>query len=585
MPIPICGNLRQSADDPGISKGLDAAPNLAHITGVSPASSAVGSSPLPPANIPNDMNSRPLLACFASATFLVVSLLAGRMARAEVPDEGEKQKLIKITMAGGALGCNAARQLAAKYPNVAIDAIETGYRATLQNHIRGQFIEAAASIPGDAPLAFLRSHLAPTNGDFAAILAGKALFARGQLDCIPAMIDRWRKIQTGLPTDDVDAWSATGELISFLVRTGDIRAFESIEEEMQGAPVDVRLAILQAFLPATKNASCWPIGRSIHVSSDIKRPPDGEAGVILERLIMSALADTTRRFAMKGRYGEVSYEDPRICDLAALVLSQLWPERYTFRWVADAAECDSQILPIRIRWRKENGLPPLPPSTPIAIVPVKETDVAPLLDQFVVAPDDGARATLTTRIQETFGLRALPAVRSRLEDPKNEVFRPLIIHLASTVREVRFKPQAAGLADSIFTSLKGQALTGVRLRQLAAQLPSILPKDVRALTLLVERAADGTGFVMTIDCVPGKLPTQYGWEHEEAVRCGRQNLLGSFTYTRIDGQTYQNLETVFEKALQSGVDAPVTACIRIERSRLGSPSNPGGFNFNIGYQF
>jgi hypothetical protein len=79
------------------------------------------------------------------------------------------------------------------------------------------------------------------------------------------------------------------------------------------------------------------------VDADIANLPEGAGGAAIERLLLAALDDTEQRLGMKGTYNEASYEDPRICDMAALVLSMRWPGKYAFNWSPSAAERDAQI--------------------------------------------------------------------------------------------------------------------------------------------------------------------------------------------------------------------------------------------------
>jgi hypothetical protein len=77
-------------------------------------------------------------------------------------------------------------------------------------------------------------------------------------------------------------------------------------------------------------------------------------------MLVSALDDTDRRHGLKWDFNEVSTDNPRICDVAALVLSTRWPEKYRFQWVKNPTEADAQIAKIRGKWRAENGVAPEP---------------------------------------------------------------------------------------------------------------------------------------------------------------------------------------------------------------------------------
>jgi hypothetical protein len=84
--------------------------------------------------------------------------------------------------------------------------------------------------------------------------------------------------------------------------------------------------------------------------------PAGAAGAAIERLLVASLDDRERRLSMNGTYDEAIFTDPRVCDMAALTLSKRWPEKYTFHWSADAADCDAQIDKIRAKWIRESSV-------------------------------------------------------------------------------------------------------------------------------------------------------------------------------------------------------------------------------------
>ncbi len=91
------------------------------------------------------------------------------------------------------------------------------------------------------------------------------------------------------------------------------------------------------------------------VGLKIKDLPGKRAAAAIERLLRAALDDKGQRVGLKGTYDDVSYSDPRVCDMAALVFSQRWPVKYQFHWSENITERDSQIEVIRSTWRQENS--------------------------------------------------------------------------------------------------------------------------------------------------------------------------------------------------------------------------------------
>jgi hypothetical protein len=270
---------------------------------------------------------------------------------AENQKKGEKQVLIDATAPGGEPGLAPARKLVEKYPDAALKTIAAAVRATHEDGLRSEYIDAVGGLPGDATIAFLKSKLGPANGLYTQVAAAKALKVRGEPDAVPAMIEAWHAVLPRLPANESDAYGQVGALITFLAASGSTAAIDALREEMPKTPVDVRLAVVQVFLPFG-NYSESGAGVSVNTDeADLPRIPGGKAGAAVESLLVSALDDKGRRVGMQGTYNDASYKDPRVCDMAALVLSKRWPDKYQFHWAANAADCDTQIAKLRDRWR------------------------------------------------------------------------------------------------------------------------------------------------------------------------------------------------------------------------------------------
>jgi len=282
----------------------------------------------------------------------------------EAQSKGEKQVLVETTAAGGQAGLTAARKLAEKYPDAAIDAIEAAILATKEQGYRGEFVEVAGNLPGNMPLVFLRSKLAPGNGLYCQVYAARALFARREPGAVPAMIEAWRSAQPRFPADESDVYSEIGPVIAFLAGSGNPEAIDALRSDMGKTPVDVRLAIVKAFAPwSTIGGGSWT-GKSVDIMQlppGLEMQPEENADVAIEHLLVAALDDNGRRAHMKGLFNHLHYEDPRICDFAAAILAIRSPKKYGFRWSSNAAECDAQIAVLRDQWRAKNSPSSQPP--------------------------------------------------------------------------------------------------------------------------------------------------------------------------------------------------------------------------------
>jgi hypothetical protein len=266
----------------------------------------------------------------------------------------ERQALIAQASSGGTRGLPAARTLIAKYPDAAVEAVRQAVAATSDAGLRGEYVRLAGIIPGDAVVPFLQRQVLPDAGLFSQVQAAVALLVRGRSDWLAPLLDAWRDHQQlGTTTSELDAQA---QLIAFLAGSGDADAVDALGR-IEEAPVDVRLAVVEAFLPPAAQAKSRS-GKGPSVSM-MSRPgaatlPGGAAGVAIDRLLSAALDDRSQRIGVSAKFDDLSYEDPRVCDMAAFVFATRWPDRFRFTWPATLVERDAQIEVIR-RARQEGA--------------------------------------------------------------------------------------------------------------------------------------------------------------------------------------------------------------------------------------
>jgi hypothetical protein len=268
---------------------------------------------------------------------------------AEVQSKGEKQVLLEQAAAGGQSATEAVRKLVEKYPEAATGAIRAALPVASNSLVRGELVSLAAGLEGDEALEFLRSMLAAGVEVPSQVAAAEILFERGHPEAVPAMISVWRNIQPRLPNNENDAWDEVGGVIEFLAKSEDPAAIDALAADLRRTPVDVRLAAVMVYLPWPRAAGQSSEGKGVSARGDIKDLPGGSAGSAIERLLIAALDDKDQRLNLRGDYDEVSYKDPRICDMAALVLAKRWPEKYPFTWSATDMERDAQIALMKSR--------------------------------------------------------------------------------------------------------------------------------------------------------------------------------------------------------------------------------------------
>jgi hypothetical protein len=263
----------------------------------------------------------------------------------------ERDILVKQVSGGGTAGLAPARQLIKRFPEDASEAIKAGALATADLTLRNSYVELAATIPGDAPLPFLKSLLAPGTPLTSQISAASALLARNQPDWEPVLIDAWRNMHANIPATR-ETQNNVPRLIQLLAKSGSVVAIDALARSSQAA-VDTRMAIVQVFLPPEmSNGSASARDGSgpnlvMAVRGEMPHLPDGPAGVAIERLLGTALADNAQRVGYSRTVNGVAFKDPRVSDIAAMVFASRWPDKFKFRWSENVAQRDAQIEAIR----------------------------------------------------------------------------------------------------------------------------------------------------------------------------------------------------------------------------------------------
>jgi hypothetical protein len=289
---------------------------------------------------------------------------------------------------------------------------------------------------------------------------------------------------------------------------------------------------------------------------------------------VSALDDTEPRTGMSGSWDNTPYADPRICDMAALVLSKLWPQKYVFHWSLLWGDCDPQLIGLKNLWRKEHGLPllSLPPAP--AIPEADETKLNPHLEKLANASDTAMSGAEIAAVENEFGLSAIPAVRHRLEKVQAtatgaNALQELARRLGNHVREVRTERDLDAKTQQELDEFTGTSLTAESLQKLLIFLSKNLPVGTTGFTFNAERPGNDTGFLVNLAWIPGNAaPGASGWSTSESVILGDKNIHGSSgSRSNENAQTpdgYQDLRKSVAQALASQPDVAIAIHFRAE---------------------
>jgi hypothetical protein len=289
----------------------------------------------------------------------------------EFQEKGERRMLREAVEAGDRNSPQQARLLVEKYPALALEAINQGLRNAEDWWVHSELVTAVAWLEGEDPIPLLLS--VADSGPYLSsrVAAAVALHRRGRPEGVAAMVQEW--LEPG--RTDPDEFYPQAELVEFLATCGSLEAVQALGKDLHERPVDVRYEVISAL----RSDDC----------ADAAQIPDSgcespQVAAEVEELLIRALDDTEEYTIVLG-WGDVSFYDPRLCDLAGYALSLRWPERYEFDPESSLVELDRQLVELKNVWREARGLAPLP--LPEALRVLDEASHANTVQKVVVAPD------------------------------------------------------------------------------------------------------------------------------------------------------------------------------------------------------
>ena len=481
-----------------------------------------------------------------------------------VQEIGVKQTLINGTEAGDRNSLPQAAKLRERFPEVALASIIRGARNAKEPWPRSQLVMQAAEIEGDAPVAFLCEEMSNAPTLYTRICAATKLQLRADPAAAPAMIAEWKK--HGRRATDPDDWADNPEpLIPFLAGCGKPEAIAAITRDFQALGVERRVEIIDKLRPH-------------HVFGYVP-PPPGEKREIapgvraaVGDLMLLALLDTEVRDGYSGTWGDRSFHDPRVCDMAALVMVERRPDEFTFDIEAERRERDRQRFAIVNDLRTRRDLPPLgiPQARKVGRIGAQKT--APALEAIVRAADAEARSEALAEY-EALGLGALPALTEHLaKSSPEDGLESLAKRLANTVAEIEVSKDGAepdAALSKQLESLNGKPITAKGFVKLLLSTAAALPPGAAGVRFKMVRHGDGAGFEMAVE-----LPTeriyqagiQKGWRADSGIFVGNRSLPGS---GGIFSRDYGLTEKAHEKLLKGLTEALDSAPDRPVRIRAG----------------
>jgi hypothetical protein len=476
----------------------------------------------------------------------------------EIQNKGEKHVLIEGVEAGKSYYSEQqAARLVKKYPDVALSAIVKGMAKADEDRLKQSFVDIAGNIKGAQAVAFMRQQLkAPALQ--VRLAAARGLHRQGVQDGIQPMIEEWQRI----PAENEHDFSVD-ELIEFLAKSGQLDGVKALGKDLLNRTPNLQRQVIES-VGAVEQGNKYPATLAVVSARD--------------DLLVQELSNTERVWGMMGNWSGKSVHDPRLCDLAAHHLSELWrsPDRFDFHTPLQTRE--RYRVDLMNIWRERQGLPllPLPPRSRVKRLP--DALVKPKLEALLAASSDADRQQALKAI-EHLGLPALPAARELLagmkpEHAAHDHLRKFVAGMAGIVNEVGLsngsaQPDKKTLA--ILQVMKGHPLDVTALARFAMAVTKPLPPGVAGVILLIEREGDDSGVNVTVSLSKGE-PQSDSFSFGESVRVGQQSLLGagggfSWDHYGSGAEHWDDFKKALQKAFDLGPDKTVTARFRIERQK------------------
>jgi hypothetical protein len=520
---------------------------------------------------------------------------------AELQKKGEKRLLIEATERGDKASYEQAKLLVSRYPDAALPAIVAGVEAAADGWTRGELVAVTAEIKDDGPVAFLLREAKEGRFAYSRFAAARCLDERGLPDGLDAMIAEWRnqrpksKPLPGYETRAVPGLPPGPETVAgFLATSGKVEAIEALAKDLLSRPADLRMEVISA-LGTHESLSMVSSGAGAPLRPSLKRPRDNPEAVRAAAvdLLVDALDDTEEVVGVSGSWDGKEFADPRICDVAGHVLSQVRPEVYRFDLSAPLAVRNRDIVGLKNAWRSARGLEPLPlPAAPVVDAVPAQT-LRPLLDQ--LAGTGGGRTPEAEARIEALGPGALPGILERLRDvDKDAPARASLERLSRRVACVVSRVEVAEKSvrpDAALThkleAMKGRPFEPDDFREAVRSLAKKLPEGVPAVRFSVTRDGDGTGITLTVDLLdaarterlarhgwiardpslPKDVPSF--WNCDVRVRLGRKSLLNSSgvtSHAHLLSEGEDNLRRALREACSGEPREPIDARLQLVAS-------------------
>lgn len=466
----------------------------------------------------------------------------------EFEAKGERQFLIDEVSKGGESVSSLAGALIDKYPGDAPDALRAGIKNAKDEWNHYLLVHEVGNADFEGSEAVLRQVIRDNRFGKGTLAALEALRERGVadgLDLAIALLDEEKTWKEGGWGDKMPA----EDLLEFLLECREEKAARAILGRLGKLSLDLRVDVV-----LVSHRVLVREGR-----------PGGATLAVIEEILVRSLEDPSRRTGMSGGLGELSFSDPRVCDLAAETLRIGWGDRYAFDFKGTLKVRDRQCLAAANVWRKSRGEAVLAiPDDEVK--PMTAEEFAPLRERFEAMDSEPEEAAFGDAAMKA-GVAALPRlleVEAAAAGRKKEVAGKVTRLLSNRVEKITVLPDGLVYApvQKWREAMLGKPLDGEAVVALMSTFFKQADRNgekVRGIEFEASRDGDLSGVTIRIRLVPRERPGDPldQWDGSEDVTLGDEEV-----HTAGYGGGLSKDDPEDSKELKAGVDTVVAADLR-----------------------
>ena len=461
----------------------------------------------------------------------------------EVKTKGEEQVLIEAVMTGDDNSSNQAQVLVKKYPDSAVEAIRKGLAKSTREWTSKRLIAVLAQHGSDKAEELIRQQLLNGKKLPIRITAAQALMRTGRSQlAIERMLHEWKNYSPDA-TRDYSFDDPEGQIAVFLLHAGSSQAVKSVTERFPELLARTKFEVINSLSDADLNLD------QAYVDA-------------VEAFLVESL-QATDEVSMSGSYGDQSFSNPRVCDIAGYVLTKNWPEIYSCRLDGTERERDAERFTAINHWRSANGLKPIKVSKPFVVKLIPNEITAPLIEKIASNESKDACEKALKQLAKLGpgAIEAAEKLSSKIEDshPFAKQVRQLTMDLPNTITVTSMDNKSETVTQAWLVKvpqLKGQTFSSEMLIGLLTEFAKERP--CAGIRVKAIRDGNDNGVELNVEWIgtPAKRGgSQQSWNKEVNVMLGRQHLNHSVGSSSLDYATksgsYGDLKAAVDKSLAS----------------------------------